>query len=74
MSGVGAAIFDFKAAEKFIKIFFELIKAKGYIVEQGFNWDDDTGLFWNKIPLKTYLMTGEKMMPGHKLVKSKLTL
>ncbi|GIY13972.1 tigger transposable element-derived protein 1 [Caerostris darwini] len=68
-----AASSDMKAAEDYIKTFSDLIKAQGYISQQVFNCDE-TGLFWKKMPNRTYITAEEKMMPGHKLMKDRLTL
>ncbi|UYV74713.1 hypothetical protein LAZ67_12000658 [Cordylochernes scorpioides] len=62
-----------KAAEDYIKTFSDLIKAQGYISQQVFNCDE-TGLFWKKMPNRTYITAEEKMMPGHKPMKGRLTL
>ncbi|UYV67060.1 hypothetical protein LAZ67_4003783 [Cordylochernes scorpioides] len=62
-----------KAAEDCIKAFSDLIKAQGYISQQVFNCDE-TGLSWKKIPNRTYITAEEKMMPGHKPMKDRLTL
>ncbi|GIY54167.1 tigger transposable element-derived protein 1 [Caerostris darwini] len=35
---------------------------------------DETGLFWKKMPNRTYITAEEKMMPGHKPMKDRLTL
>ncbi|UYV78607.1 hypothetical protein LAZ67_16002133 [Cordylochernes scorpioides] len=68
-----AASSDMKAAEDYIKIFSDLIKAQGYISQQVLNCDE-TGLFWKKMPNRTYITAEEKMMPGHKPMKDRLTL
>uniref|UniRef100_UPI00358F0D9F tigger transposable element-derived protein 1-like isoform X2 n=1 Tax=Myxine glutinosa TaxID=7769 RepID=UPI00358F0D9F len=68
-----AASLDVKAAEDFIITFAELIKAEGYIPQQIFNCDE-TGLFWKKMPRRTYITAEEKSMPGHKPMKDRLTL
>ncbi|UYV84168.1 hypothetical protein LAZ67_X001410 [Cordylochernes scorpioides] len=60
-----AASSDMKAAEDYIKTFADLIKAQGYISQQVFNCDE-TGLFWKKMPNRTYITAEEKMMPCHK--------
>ncbi|GFS73947.1 tigger transposable element-derived protein 1 [Nephila pilipes] len=62
-----------KAAEDYIKTFSDLIKAQGYISQQVFNCDE-TGLFWKKMPNRTYITAEEKMMPVHKPMKDRLTL
>ncbi|UYV61277.1 hypothetical protein LAZ67_1004216 [Cordylochernes scorpioides] len=68
-----AASSDMKAVEDYIKTFSDLIKAQGYISQQVFNCDE-TGLFWKKMPNRTYITAEEKMMPGHKPMKDRLTL
>ncbi|UYV76170.1 hypothetical protein LAZ67_13002933 [Cordylochernes scorpioides] len=68
-----AASSDMKAAEDYIKTFSDLIKAQGYISQQVFNCDE-TGLFWKKMPNRTYITAEEKMIPGHKPMKDRLTL
>ncbi|GIY24288.1 hypothetical protein CDAR_64281 [Caerostris darwini] len=68
-----AASSDMKAAEDYIKTFSNLIKAQGCISQQVFNCDE-TGLFWKKMPNRTYITAEEKMMPGHKPMKDRLTL
>ncbi|GIY50854.1 tigger transposable element-derived protein 1 [Caerostris darwini] len=68
-----AASSDMKAAEDYIKTFSDLIKAQGYISQQVFNCDE-TGLFWKKMPNRTYITAEEKMIPGHKPMKDRLIL
>ena len=68
-----AASSDQKAAEEFVKKFEELINQEGYIPQQVFNCDE-TGLFWKKMPRRTYITAEEKKMPGHKPMKDRLTL
>ncbi|GFS79260.1 tigger transposable element-derived protein 1 [Nephila pilipes] len=68
-----AASSDMKAAEDYIKTFSDLIKAQGYISQQVFNCHE-TGLFWKKMPNRTYITAEEMMMPGHKPMKDRLTL
>ncbi|GBM84642.1 Tigger transposable element-derived protein 1 [Araneus ventricosus] len=68
-----AASSDVKAAEDYLKTFSELIEANGYIPQQVFNCDE-TGLFWKKMPNRTYITAEEKIMPGHKPMKDRLTL
>ncbi|GBM22811.1 Tigger transposable element-derived protein 1 [Araneus ventricosus] len=68
-----AASSDVKAAENYLKTFSELIEANGYIPQQVFNCDE-TGLFWKKMPNRTYITAEEKIMPGHKPMKDRLTL
>ena len=68
-----AASSDVQAAKDFITTFGELIEAEGYIPQQVFNCDE-TGLFWKKMPRRTFITMEEKKMPGHKPMKDRLTL
>ncbi|XP_064078530.1 tigger transposable element-derived protein 1-like [Macrobrachium nipponense] len=67
-----AASADVNAAEEFVKTFAEFVEAEGYIPQQIFNCDE-TGLFWKKMPRRTYITEEEKKMPGHKPMKDRLT-
>uniref|UniRef100_K7F4W6 DDE-1 domain-containing protein n=1 Tax=Pelodiscus sinensis TaxID=13735 RepID=K7F4W6_PELSI len=64
-----AASADLKAAEPFIK----LIKEGNYFPEQIFNVNE-TGLFWKKMPERTYIHNEAKTMPGSKAFKDHLTV
>lgn len=64
---------DQKGAEEFVRKFEQLVKEEGYIEQQVFNCDE-TGLFWKKMPRRTYITEEEKKMPGHKPMKDRLTL
>ncbi|XP_051783372.1 tigger transposable element-derived protein 1-like isoform X1 [Erpetoichthys calabaricus] len=68
-----AASADIKAVEDYLKTFARIIAAEGYIPQQVFNCDE-TGLFWKKMPRRTYITAEEKRMPGHKPMKDRLTL
>lgn len=68
-----AASADMKAAEDYLKTFAGIIVAEGYIPHQVFSCDE-TGLFWKKMPRRTYITAEEKRMPGHKPMKDRLTL
>ncbi|GFT04802.1 tigger transposable element-derived protein 1 [Nephila pilipes] len=61
---------DIKAAEK---VFEKLISEDGYLPQQVFNCDE-TGLFWKKLPRRTFITAEEKSLPGHKAMKDRLTL
>ncbi|GFS88944.1 jerky protein homolog-like [Nephila pilipes] len=50
---------DIKAAENFIKVFEKLISEEGYLPQQVFNCDE-TGLFWKKMPRRTFITAEEK--------------
>ena len=68
-----AASADTEAAEKFPTQLKEIIDAGSYTSQQIFNVDE-TGLFWKKMPEKTYISRKEKTMPGFKAAKDRLTL
>ena len=61
-----------EAAEAFVKTFLDLIKKDGYIDQKAFHCDE-TGLFCNKMPQRTY-MSEEEKMPGQKPLKDRFTL
>ncbi|XP_064080659.1 tigger transposable element-derived protein 1-like [Macrobrachium nipponense] len=67
-----AATADSEAAESFPSGLAEIIKDHGYTADQVFNVDE-TGLFWKRMPNRTYL-SKEKSAPGHKAGKEQLTL
>lgn len=62
-----------KKGEKYIKTFSNLIKVLVYISQRVFNCNE-TGLFWKKMPNRTYITAKEKMMPGQKPMKDRFTL
>ncbi|XP_053129291.1 tigger transposable element-derived protein 1-like [Hemicordylus capensis] len=68
-----AASSDLAAAEEFATEFLETVTAKGYLPEQVFNCDE-TGLFWKRMPRRTFITQEETKMPGHKPMKDCLTL
>ena len=68
-----AASGDEKAASEFSKILADIITEEGYSVYQVFNVDE-TGLFWKRVPNRTYIAKEEKSAPGHKVSKERLTL
>lgn len=68
-----AASSNKEAAEKFVIEFSDFVKAEGYLPQQVFNCDE-TGLFWKKMPNRTYITKEEKTLPGHKPMKDRLTL
>ncbi|GFX59500.1 tigger transposable element-derived protein 1 [Trichonephila clavipes] len=51
----------------------EFIEKEGYRPQQIFNCDR-TGLFWKRMPNRTYIKIDEKSVPGHKPMKDRLTL
>ncbi|XP_070611021.1 tigger transposable element-derived protein 1-like [Erythrolamprus reginae] len=69
-----AASADTGAAENFVqRTFKELIAEGGYLPEQVFNMDE-TGLFWKRMPSRTFLMQDEAKAPGFKAMKDRVTL
>ncbi|XP_070584367.1 tigger transposable element-derived protein 1-like [Erythrolamprus reginae] len=68
-----AASADIKAAEEFVMRFASLVEKEGYVPQQIFNCDE-TGLFWKKMPRRTFITAEEKSLPGHKPMKDRLTL
>jgi hypothetical protein len=68
-----AASSDAKAAEAFVAEFQKLMVYECYLPQQVFNCDE-TGLFWKKMPKRTYITAEENAMPGHKPMKDRLTL
>ena len=70
--GEGASS-DKEAAESFTKEFKQFVDDEGLLSQQIFNCDE-TGLFWKKMPRRTYITQEEKSLPGHKPMKDRLTL
>ncbi|XP_064100771.1 tigger transposable element-derived protein 1-like [Macrobrachium nipponense] len=68
-----AASSDTKAAEAYVKEFKRLVNSEKYLSQQVFNCDE-TGLFWKKMPRRTFITAEEKALPGHKPMKDRLTL
>lgn len=68
-----AASTDKKSAKAFIETFAKLVEDEAYIPQQVFNCDE-AGLFWKKMPRRTYITTEEKNMPAHKPTKNRLAL
>jgi hypothetical protein len=61
-----AASGNTKAAQMFPDVFKEIINEGGYTAQQVFNVDE-TGLFWKKMPERTYISKEEKIIQGSKL-------
>uniref|UniRef100_UPI00358E3D77 tigger transposable element-derived protein 1-like n=1 Tax=Myxine glutinosa TaxID=7769 RepID=UPI00358E3D77 len=68
-----AASADAGGAARFREVFDKLIVEKGYLPEQIFNVDE-TGLYWKRMPERTYIHQEAKTMPGFKAFKDRLTL
>ena len=69
-----AASADLVAAKEFCDhIFPAAVKEGGYNSSQVFNVDE-TGLFWKRLPKRTYISRQESAAPGFKVSKDRLTL
>lgn len=68
-----AASSDSTAAEAFPEKLKTIIHDGGYCSKQIFNVDE-TGLFWKRLPTKTYISKMEKHAQGFKAGKERLTL
>lgn len=64
---------DEDAAKDFISSLSKIIEDGEYTSSQIFNVDE-TGLFWKKMPNRTFLSKDESVAPGHKPSKNRLTL
>lgn len=64
---------DHEAAQNFPSQLRELIAEKHYVADQIFNCDE-TGLYWKRMPSRTYLTSAEKEAPGFKVSKDRFTL
>lgn len=72
MSGESASA-DHEAAKKFPDELKLIIEEGGYLPQQVFN-ADETGLFWKKMPSRTFLSKNEKIAPGFKAAKDRISL
>lgn len=64
---------DEEGARKFVNDLDEIIMEDCYRAEQRFNVDE-TGLFWKRMPARTYTHKEAKSIPGFKASKDRLTL
>ena len=64
---------DTVAAREFPETLREIIDESVYLLEQVFNVDE-TGLYWKRMPDRSYISKEEKLMPGYKAAKDRLTL
>ncbi|XP_042229138.1 tigger transposable element-derived protein 1-like isoform X1 [Homarus americanus] len=62
-----------EGAEKFVAEFKKLMDKEEYLPQQVFNVDE-TGLFWKKMPKRTFISKDEAALPGHKPMKDRLAL
>ncbi|XP_054729383.1 tigger transposable element-derived protein 1-like [Anastrepha obliqua] len=63
---------DDDEAKSFPKKFLKIIEDGGYSPDQVFN-ADETGLFWKKMPSRTYIAKSEKSASGFKAAKDRVT-
>ena len=68
-----AASGDTKAAAAFPATLRAIIERGNYSPELVFNFDE-TGLFWKRMPKRTFLSREQKRAPGFKAAKDRLTL
>ncbi|MEE6472512.1 hypothetical protein FKM82_009634 [Ascaphus truei] len=61
------------AAESYPRDLAKIIDDEGYLKDHIFN-EDETGLFWKKMPARTFTAREEKTMPGYKAAKDRITL
>ena len=64
---------DEEAARIYPEKLAKIIKDGGYCAHQIFN-ADETGLFWKKMPTRTYIAKSEKSASGFKAAKDRVTL
>ena len=69
----GEAATGDRDAEEHCGKFKKIIEEGGFDLQQVFNCVE-TGLFWKRMPHRTYIMKEETTLPGHKLMKDQLTL
>lgn len=67
-----ATSMDAKTPEASAAEFQKLIISECYLPQQVFTCDE-TGLFWKKVPKRTYSTPKENAMPSHKPIKDRLT-
>ncbi|GFY28354.1 tigger transposable element-derived protein 1 [Trichonephila clavipes] len=72
VSGESATV-DKGAAKIFPEELAKIIEDGDYSVDQVFNVDE-TGLYWKKLPNRTYIAKDEKTASGHKASKDRVTL
>ena len=68
-----AASADAESAATYPAKLAKLIEEGGYKPQQVFNVDE-TGLFWKRLPSRTYISKEEASAPGHKAAKNRITL
>lgn len=55
-------------ADQFVLEFKDYVEVEGFLPQQVFNCGE-TGLFWKKMPNRTYVTKEEKSLPGHNPMK-----
>lgn len=68
-----AAGADIAAAREYPNILKKMIEEGKYVPEQIFN-AGEKGLYWKRMPDRTFFSMGEKTAPGFKVAKERLTL
>ena len=68
-----AASADTVATQEFPETLWKIIDEGAYLPKQVFNMDE-TGLYWKRMPDWSYISKEEKLMPGYKAAKDRLTL
>ncbi|GFY14926.1 tigger transposable element-derived protein 1 [Trichonephila clavipes] len=68
-----SATADDRAAKIFPEELAKIIEDGDYSADQVFN-ADETGLYWKKLPNRTYIAKDEKTASGHKASKNRVTL
>ncbi|CAM5093099.1 unnamed protein product [Eretmochelys imbricata] len=68
-----AASANEEAAKAYPEQLKKITEEKGYLPEQVFN-ADETGLFWKKMPNRTYTSKSERQAPGFKAAKDRVTV
>ena len=68
-----AASADADAANEYPNTLKKIIERGGYLPEQDFNVDE-TGLYWKRMPDRTFISRNEKFASGYKVSKERLTL
>lgn len=64
---------DMEAADEYPSTFKDLVNSRSYPPNLVFNVDE-TGLFWKKLPSRTFISKNERQAPGFKAAKDRLTL
>ncbi|XP_067136827.1 tigger transposable element-derived protein 1-like [Centruroides vittatus] len=67
-----AASADETAAKNYSKVLAKIIEDGGYCPDQVFN-ADETGLFWKKMPSRTFIAKSKKTASGFKAAKDRVT-